>query len=147
MENFQKESFWKSEAERYRKEVDQLLKHSRDQFQSVEILGGQYLSTTWSDLKTAFLQGDLRTIVSRMRGVDEETLKQIAQRTGGRYFRADSTATLGNIYADIDRLEKTEVEVKKYQRYRELFMWVALPGLVLLLLEIILSNTVWRKLP
>jgi len=79
--------------------------------------------------------------------IDEETLKQIAQRTGGKYFRADSTATLRNIYEDIDRLEKTEVEMKKYQRYRELFMWVALPGLVLLLLEIILSNTVWRKLP
>jgi Ca-activated chloride channel family protein len=60
---------------------------------------------------------------------------------------ARSTATLRNIYEDIDRLEKTEVEMKKYQRYRELFMWVALPGLVLLLLEIILSNTVWRKLP
>jgi hypothetical protein len=39
------------------------------------------------------------------------------------------------------------VEVKKYQRYRELFPWVVLPGLVLLLLEIILSHTVWRKLP
>jgi Ca-activated chloride channel family protein len=44
-------------------------------------------------------------------------------------------------------LEKTEVEVKKFQRYQELFPWVVLPALVSLLLEIILSHTVWRKLP
>ncbi|MBI3416200.1 MAG: VWA domain-containing protein [Verrucomicrobia bacterium] len=79
--------------------------------------------------------------------IDEETLKKIAEQTGGKYFRADKTDTLRSIYVEIDRLEKTEVEVKKYQRYREMFMWVALPGLVLLLLEIILSHTVWRKLP
>jgi Ca-activated chloride channel family protein len=79
--------------------------------------------------------------------IDEETLKAIADRTGGKYYRADKTDTLRNIYDEIDRLEKTEIEVKKYQRYRELFPWVVLPGLVLLLLEIILSNTVWRKLP
>jgi Ca-activated chloride channel family protein len=79
--------------------------------------------------------------------IDEETLRQIANKTGGKYFRADKTDTLRTIYDEIDRLEKTEVEVKKYQQYRELFMWVALPALVILLLEIILSHTVWRKLP
>ncbi|MSU21985.1 MAG: VWA domain-containing protein [Pedosphaera sp.] len=79
--------------------------------------------------------------------IDEETLGEIAKRTGGKYYRADKSSTLRDIYADIDRLEKTEIEVKKYQRYRELFPWVVLPGLVLVLLEIILSNTVWRKLP
>jgi Ca-activated chloride channel family protein len=51
------------------------------------------------------------------------------------------------IYADIDQLETTEVEVKHYQQYRELFPWLILPGLSLLLLEIILGNTVWRRLP
>jgi Ca-activated chloride channel family protein len=79
--------------------------------------------------------------------IDEETLKAIADKTGGKYYRADSTDTLRSIYDDIDRLEKSEIEVKKYQRYRELFPWVVLPGLVVLLLEIILSHTVWRKLP
>lgn len=79
--------------------------------------------------------------------IDEKTLTEIAQKTGGKYYRADNADTLRAIYADIDRLEKTEVEVKKYQRYRELFPWVVLPGLVVLLLEIILGNTVWRKLP
>jgi Ca-activated chloride channel family protein len=79
--------------------------------------------------------------------IDEETLTQVAQKTGGKYFRAENTAGLRKIYDEIDQLEKTEVEVKKYQRYRELFPWFVLGGLSLLLLEIILSNTVWRKLP
>jgi len=79
--------------------------------------------------------------------IDEETLKQIASKTGGRYYRADKTETLRSIYDEIDRLEKTEVEVKKFQRYQELFPWVVLPALVTLLLEIILSHTVWRRLP
>lgn len=79
--------------------------------------------------------------------IDEETLTEIARKTGGKYYRADNADTLRAIYAEIDRLEKTEAEVKKYQRYRELYPWVLLPGLVILLLEVILSNTVWRKLP
>jgi len=79
--------------------------------------------------------------------IDEDTLKEIAKRTGGKYYRADKTETLRSIYDEIDQLEKTEVKVKKYQRYREAFPLAALPGLVLLLLEIILNHTVWRKLP
>jgi len=79
--------------------------------------------------------------------IDEDTLTQIARRTGGKYYRADKTETLRSVYDEIDQLEKTEVEVKKYQRYRELFPLVALPGLVVLLLEVILNHTVWRKLP
>lgn len=79
--------------------------------------------------------------------IDEEVLQKIAGRTGGRYFRADSTDTLRRIYSEIDRLERTEVEVKKFQRYEELFQWVVLPGLAVLLLELILANTVWRRLP
>lgn len=79
--------------------------------------------------------------------IDEDTLKEIARHTGGKYYRADKTETLRSIYDEIDRLETTEVKVKKYQRYREAFPLAALPGLVLLLLEIILNHTVWRKLP
>ena len=69
------------------------------------------------------------------------------QKTGGKYYRADNTAALRKIYEEIDQLEKTEIEMKKYQRYRELFAWFVLGGLVLVLLEIILNNTVWRRLP
>src|SRR3954463_14340703 len=79
--------------------------------------------------------------------VDEETLTAIAKKTGAKYYRADSTDTLEKIYADIDRLEKTDAEVKKFTHYQELYFWAVLPGLFLLLLEVILSNTIWRKLP
>jgi Ca-activated chloride channel family protein len=79
--------------------------------------------------------------------IDEKTLQQIADKTGGKYFRADSTDTLRKIYDEIDKLEKTEAEVKKYVQIQELFPWVVLPGFALLLLEIALSHTVWRRLP
>ncbi|MEO6033672.1 MAG: VWA domain-containing protein [Verrucomicrobiota bacterium] len=79
--------------------------------------------------------------------IDEETLTKVAERTGGKYFRADNSENLRKIYAEIDRLEKTDFEVKKFQQYEELFGWVILGGLFVLFLEIILSQTVWRKLP
>jgi len=79
--------------------------------------------------------------------IDEKTLTSVAEKTGGEYYRADSTDTLRNIYERIDKLEKTEVEVKKYVRIKELFHWLAGPGLGLLLLEVLLANTIWRKLP
>src|SRR5262245_16578883 len=79
--------------------------------------------------------------------IDDDTLTKVADKTGGKYFRADSSQTLHNIYEEIDRLEKTEVEVKKYQRYTELFPWFAFGGLGLVLCEIGLANTLWRRLP
>lgn len=79
--------------------------------------------------------------------IDEQTLKAIAAKTGGKYFRADSSETLRSIYDLIDQEEKTEVEVNKYVRIHELFTWFVTPGLVCLLLEILLTHTVWRKLP
>jgi Ca-activated chloride channel family protein len=79
--------------------------------------------------------------------VDEDTLTRIAEKTNGRYYRADSAETLRKIYAEIDRLEKTEAEVKKYQHYDELFGHVTIAGLAVFLLEMVLAQTVWRKLP
>lgn len=79
--------------------------------------------------------------------IDEETLTKIAERTGGKYFRADNSENFRKIYDEIDRLEKTDFDVKKFRQYDELFSWVILGGLFVLLLEIILSQTVWRKLP
>lgn len=79
--------------------------------------------------------------------IDEPTLQAIADRTGGKYYRADSPDTLKKIFSEIDQLEKTEVEMKKFVRRYELFHWFVLPGLGLLLLELLLGNTVWRKLP
>ena len=79
--------------------------------------------------------------------IDEGTLKEISARTGGEYFRADSTDTLRKIYERIDKLEKTEIEVKRWVNIKEMFHWAVMPGLALLLLELVLGNTVWRKLP
>ncbi|MGI8965828.1 MAG: vWA domain-containing protein [Limisphaerales bacterium] len=79
--------------------------------------------------------------------IDEETLTKIASQTGGKYFRADNSEALRKIYAEINRLEKSEIEVKKFRQYEELFGWAILGGLIFLLLEIILSQTIWRKLP
>ena len=79
--------------------------------------------------------------------VDEETLQQIAQMTGGKYYRADTTEHFQHIYQDIDKLEKTEMEIKKYSQFRELFPWCVAGGLAVLLLEIALGQTLLRRLP
>jgi len=79
--------------------------------------------------------------------IDEKTLTEIAQKTGGKYYRADSSDTLRKIYEEIDKLERSEVEAKKYVQVEELFKWAVIPGLLLLAAEVLLGNTIWRKLP
>jgi Ca-activated chloride channel family protein len=79
--------------------------------------------------------------------IDEDTLTKIAQQTGGRYYRADSADTLRRIYDEINRLEKSEVEVKKYQHYDELFGQVVIAGLAVFVMELVLAHTVWRRVP
>jgi len=79
--------------------------------------------------------------------IDEDTLKKIADLTGGKYYRADNTEHFQQIYAEIDKLEKTEKEIKKYAQHRELFAWAIMPGLGLVLLETLLRHTRFRKLP
>ena len=79
--------------------------------------------------------------------LDEETLRQIAAITNARYYRATDTEDLRGIYAEINALEKSDVEILNFVRYREILAWVLVPALLLLLVELILSNTVFRKLP
>ncbi|MDZ7725812.1 MAG: VWA domain-containing protein [candidate division KSB1 bacterium] len=79
--------------------------------------------------------------------IDEELLEKIASTTGGRYFRATDKTSLEQIFDEIDQLEKTKIEVKEYTRYRELFIPFLLAALGLILLEIVLANTVFRKIP
>lgn len=79
--------------------------------------------------------------------LDEKSLKEIAAKTGGRYFRATHTKALEDIYAQIDKMERTEVKIKEYMEYEELFVYFVLPGLMLLLLEVLLANTRLRKIP
>ncbi|MCK4606072.1 MAG: VWA domain-containing protein [candidate division Zixibacteria bacterium] len=79
--------------------------------------------------------------------IDEETLKEIAKRTGGKYFRARSGKELEEIYAIIDGLEKTEIKVSSHIQYRELFHIFTYAGLLLLVVEVLLANSYFRKLP
>ena len=79
--------------------------------------------------------------------VDEETLEKIAGTTGGKYYRADNAEKFRQIYAEIDRLEKTEATVNKYAEFKELFPWFLSAGFLLLLLELVLGQTVFRRLP
>jgi Ca-activated chloride channel family protein len=79
--------------------------------------------------------------------LDEDALRQIADITGGQYFRAMDTASLEKIYGQIDQMERTEVKVKEYMEYEELFHRFALAGLVMLLAEFVLANTRFRKIP
>jgi Ca-activated chloride channel family protein len=79
--------------------------------------------------------------------IDEDTLQKIANQTGGKYYRADNTARFQAIYAEIDKLEKTEKEIKKFAQHKELFAWAIAPGLGLVLLETLLRHTFFRRLP
>jgi len=79
--------------------------------------------------------------------IDEDTLEKIAQMTGGKYYRADNAKKFQQIYAEIDKLEKSEAEIKKFMHHDELFAWVISPGLGLVLLEMVLRHTIWRRLP
>ncbi len=79
--------------------------------------------------------------------IDEDTLKMIASKTGGKYFRATDTASLKKIYKEIDKLEKTEIIEQGYLEYKELFIYFMYPALFLLLLEVVLANTLLRRLP
>jgi Ca-activated chloride channel family protein len=79
--------------------------------------------------------------------IDENTLQKIAATTGGKYYRADNAEKFRQIYAEIDQLEKTEASVKKFTQFKELFPWFVAAGLLILLLELILGQTIFRRLP
>ncbi len=79
--------------------------------------------------------------------IDEELLAEIATMTGGKYFRATSAESLERIYAEIDQLEKTEIEVTTLKRYSEEFHHFALWGLILLVIELFLRYTVFKTIP
>ncbi|HYD48241.1 MAG TPA: VWA domain-containing protein, partial [Terriglobales bacterium] len=79
--------------------------------------------------------------------IDEKTLQQIADTTGGRYFRATDLESLEGIYKEIDLLERTEFKAPEYLEYIELYPWLVLPALLLLLTELGLGHTLLRRLP
>jgi Ca-activated chloride channel homolog len=78
---------------------------------------------------------------------DEDTLQRIAYVTGGKYYRADNADRFRQIYSEIDKLEKTEAVINKFAQFDELFPWLVSLGLALLLVEVALGHTIFRRLP
>ena len=79
--------------------------------------------------------------------IEEEMLQEVATSTGGQYYRATDTDSLEEIYESINQLETTTRKLKKYQQYDELYLYFLVPGLCLLLLELFLTQTRFRRLP
>lgn len=79
--------------------------------------------------------------------LDEASLKQIAETTGGKFFRATDADTLKNIYETIDQLEKSEVRWVDHSEYREMFPNFLIPAMLLLFMEMVLSQTRFMRVP
>ena len=79
--------------------------------------------------------------------IDEVTLKEISKITGGQYFRATDLESLKLIYKKIDQMEKSEVKIFDHSEYTELFHYFLIPAILILFLEVTLSNTLFRRLP
>lgn len=94
------------------------------------------------------IKTDLGVIIQQQKvTIDEKLLKQISGETGGKYFRAKDNKSLESIYQEIDRLEKSKVEISKLTRYTEKFFPFIMIALALLLLEFLLRFTIFKKFP
>lgn len=80
-------------------------------------------------------------------GLDEKALQEIADIAGGKYYRVTDPEALTKVYQEIWKLEKSRFPVKEYQKYKELFPYFLIPAALLLLLEIGIGNTIYRKIP
>jgi Ca-activated chloride channel family protein len=88
-----------------------------------------------------------RVLVPARFRIDEELLREMAETGLGRYFHASDSLGLAQVYAEIDKLEKSKLEETKYSEYTELFPWFAGPGLFVVLLIGVLIETRFRSLP
>ena len=79
--------------------------------------------------------------------IDEDMLRKVASTTGGGYFRATDKEALRSIYKEISELEKTEIEERVYTDYEEQYAHFLGPAFILILLEVLLSNTLLRRIP
>lgn len=79
--------------------------------------------------------------------IDEATLQTIANITGGKYFRATGNNVLSEIFDEIDKLEKTQIDVKNYSHTEDNYLPWALLALILLTLELVMRNTILRRIP
>lgn len=78
--------------------------------------------------------------------IDEKTMKEISQMTGGKYFRATNNRSLAAIYKEIDQLEKSKIEVTEYRKKKEEFFFFALTAGILMALQFLLSNTLFKTI-
>jgi len=78
---------------------------------------------------------------------DEKSLQNIASMTGGQYFRATDNNKLRSIYQEIDQMEKTKIDVREYNKKNEEFYIFAIVALLLLVAELLLRNTVLKRIP
>ena len=88
-----------------------------------------------------------KVLVPQLVRLDEQTLRQMAETTGGKYFNAQRTEALADVYGEIDSLEKTITEGRMYTEYRELYGWFMLPALVIVIGDMVLRSTRFRSLP
>lgn len=88
-----------------------------------------------------------RRYVTMRVDLDEPTLREMAELTGGRYFRATDRESLETVFEEIDALERTEIQVQDFTRYGERFPPILEAGLLLLLVEVGLGRTLLRRLP
>lgn len=79
--------------------------------------------------------------------IDEEVLQQIAEMTGGRYFRATNNKALEQVYSEIDKLERSKIEVTEYNKREERFRIFGLIALLLIASEFVLRSTIFRSIP
>ena len=79
--------------------------------------------------------------------IDENVLRQIAQTASGQYYRATSNSKLKEVYEEIDKLERTKLQVKEFSKNQEEYQPLALALLLCLLLSILLKQTVLRTIP
>ena len=77
--------------------------------------------------------------------MDEQTLQQVAETTGGKYFRATDEERLAEIYEEINGLERSEISVKQFREYRELFGWLLIPSVALMIGAIFINQNIFRK--
>lgn len=79
--------------------------------------------------------------------IDESTLTKIAGTTNGNYFRATSNSKLEEVYKEIDKLERTKLNVKEYSKRKEEYQWFALIAFLCILTEVLLRNSILKKIP
>lgn len=93
-------------------------------------------------------RGDGRTELMQISvSIDEALLRRIADRTGGKYFRATDNASLKQIYAEIDKLERTTIEESRFTEYHQFYGWFVAAAMALVALAFVLRGSVLRRLP